>query len=285
MTKRQGAALDRKKLFADPIMVTTVVVLIAFLTLFIIYPLAILLVDSFISPDGGGFTLSVFKRIFDMWTFRTAIGNTLKVGFMVGIGSALIGLLFAYVEVYVKVRGKFMGGLFKVVSMLPVVSPPFVLSLSIIMLFGKSGIITRYLLHIYDNSVYGFWGIVIVQTMTFFPVCYLMLRGLLKNIDPSLEEAARDMGASRWKVFTSVTLPLMLPGLGNAFLVSFIESIADFANPMIIGGSYDTLATTIYLQITGAYDKIGAAAMAVVDRKSTRLNSSHTSKSRMPSSA
>ena len=119
-------------------------------------------------------------------------------------------------------------------------------------------------MHIYDNSVYGFWGIVIVQTMTFFPVCYLMLRGLLKNIDPSLEEAARDMGASRWKVFTSVTLPLMLPGLGNAFLVSFIESIADFANPMIIGGSYDTLATTIYLQITGAYDKIGAAAMAVV---------------------
>ncbi len=86
----------------------------------------------------------------------------------------------------------------------------------------------------------------------------------MKNIDPSLEEAARDMGASRFKVFTSVTLPLILPGLGNAFLVTFIESIADFANPMIIGGSYDTLATTIYLQITGAYDKQGAAAMAVV---------------------
>ena len=133
-----------------------------------------------------------------------------------------------------------------------------------IMLFGKAGIITRFLLGIYDNSVYGFWGIVIVQTLTFFPVCYMMLKGLLKNIDPSLEEAARDMGASRWKVFTSVTLPLMLPGLGNAFLVTFIESIADFANPMIIGGSYDTLATTIYLQITGSYDKPGAAAMAVV---------------------
>ena len=92
----------------------------------------------------------------------------------------------------------------------------------------------------------------------------MMLRGLLKNIDPSLEEAARDMGASRFKVFMTVTLPLLLPGLGNAFLVTFIESIADFANPMIIGGSYDTLATTIYLQITGAYDKAGAAAMAVV---------------------
>lgn len=262
MAKDQGAALDRKKLMGDPIMVSTIVVLIAFLTLFILYPLAILLVDSFVTDSGP--SLEVFQRIFQMGSFTTAITNTLAVGFLVSIVSALVGLLFAYVEVYVKLRTKFMSGLFQVVSMLPVVSPPFVLSLSIIMLFGKSGLITRYLLQMYDNSVYGFWGIFVVQTLTFFPVCYMMLKGLLKNIDPSLEEAARDMGASRWKVFTSVTLPLVLPGLGNAFLVTFIESIADFANPMIIGGSYDTLATTIYLQITGAYDKQGAAAMAVV---------------------
>ena len=261
MARTQGAALDRKKLMADPIMVTTIVVLIAFLTLFILYPLAILLVDSFVGD--GTFGFGIFRRIFAMPRFTTAITNTLKVGFLVGILSALIGLLFAYVEVYVRM-GRFVGGLFKVVSTLPVVSPPFVLSLSMIMLFGKAGIITRFLLGIYDNSVYGFWGIVVVQTLTFFPVCYMMLKGLLKNIDPSLEEAARDMGASRWRVFTSVTLPLMLPGLGHAFLVTFIESIADFANPMIIGGSYDTLATTIYLQITGSYDKPGAAAMAVV---------------------
>ena len=261
MARTQGAALDRKKLMADPIMVTTIVVLIAFLTLFILYPLAILLVDSFVGD--GSLSLDTFRRIFAMPRFTTAITNTLKVGFLVGILSALIGLLFAYVEVYVRM-GRFVGGLFKVVSTLPVVSPPFVLSLSMIMLFGKAGIITRFLLGIYDNSVYGFWGIVVVQTLTFFPVCYMMLKGLLKNIDPSLEEAARDMGASRWRVFTSVTLPLLLPGLGNAFLVTFIESIADFANPMIIGGSYDTLATTIYPQITGSYDKPGAAAMAVV---------------------
>ncbi|USF26806.1 hypothetical protein N510_001738 [Firmicutes bacterium ASF500] len=261
MAKSQSAALERKKLMADPILVSTIVVLIAFLTLFILYPLAILLVDSFYG--GEGFTLATFQKVMAMPTFRTAIGNTLKVGFLVGILSTLVGLLFAYVEVYVKMW-KAVGGLFKVVSMLPVVSPPFVLSLSMIMLFGKAGIITRQWLKIYDNSVYGFWGIVIVQTLTFFPVCYMMLKGLLKNIDPSLEEAARDMGASRWKVFATVTFPLLLPGLGNAFLVTFIESIADFANPMIIGGSYDTLATTIYLQITGAYDKQGAAAMAVV---------------------
>ena len=262
MSNKQGAALDRKKLLGDPILVSTIVVLITFLTLFILYPLAILLVDSFVS-ESGGLSLEVFRRIFHIPTFPTAITNTLKIGVVVSLFSTLIGLLFAYVEVYVRM-GKFSGGLFQVVSMLPVVSPPFVLSLSMIMLFGKAGLITRFLLGIYDNSVYGYWGIVIVQTLTFFPVCYMMLKGLLKNIDPSLEEAARDMGASRMKVFTSVTLPLLLPGLGNAFLVTFIESIADFANPMIIGGSYDTLATTIYLQITGAYDKAGASAMAVV---------------------
>ena len=263
MARGQSASLDRKKLFSDPVMMGTIVLLIVFLTVFILYPLAILLVDSVYS-DGKGLTFEFFKASFAKASFRTAITNTLLVGALVGFLSTAIGLLFAYVEVYVKVKTRFMAGLFKVVSMLPVVSPPFVLSLSMIMLFGKAGIITRHLLGIYDNNVYGFSGITIVQTMTFFPVCYMMFRGLLKNIDPSMEEAARDMGASRIGVFRSVTLPLLLPGIGNAFLVTFIESIADFANPMIIGGSYDTLATTIYLQITGAYDKNGACAMAVV---------------------
>ena len=145
---KQGAKLDRKKLMADPIMISTIIVLITFLTVFILYPLAILLVDSFISE--GNLTLEVFRRIFKIPTFTKAITNTLKVGFVVGIFSAFIGLLFAYVEVYVRI-GKVSGGLFKVVSMLPVVSPPFVLSLSMIMLFGKAGIITRFLLHFYDN--------------------------------------------------------------------------------------------------------------------------------------
>ncbi|MFC2338586.1 MAG: ABC transporter permease [Olsenella sp.] len=262
MAKSQGARLDRSKLLADPILVATIVVLIAFLTLFILYPLAILMVDSVVGEHGP--TLDVFARVLAMPTFDTAITNTLSLGLFVGVAAALIGLLFAYVEEYVQLKSRLMSGLFKLVSLLPVVSPPFVLSLSVIMLFGKAGIITRHMLGIYDNNVYGFWGIALVQTMTFFPVCYMMFKGLLKNIDPSLEEAARDMGASRWKVFTSVTLPLVLPGIGNAFLVTFIESIADFANPMLIGGSFDTLATSIYLQITGAYDKQGAAAMAVV---------------------
>ena len=260
--KRKSAEIDRKKLFSDPVMIGMIVVLLVFLILFIVYPLFVLLIDSVFSE--GRFSLDVFKRVLSMDRFRTAFVNTVELGLITGVLSSAIGLLFAYVDVYVKLKYKWIEKLFNIVSLLPVVSPPFVLSLSTIMLFGRSGIISRYVFHIYDSNVYGLKGIVVVQTLTFFPVCYLMLKGLLKNIDPSLEEATRDMGATRWKVFTSVTFPLLLPGLGNAFLVTFIESVADFANPMLIGGSYDTLATTIYLQVTGAYDSTGAAAMSVV---------------------
>lgn len=124
---KQGAALDRAKFFGDPVMVTTIVVLIALLVQFILYPLAILLVDSVITDKG--LSLEVFQRIFNMPSFNKAISNTLKVGFVVGILSALVGLLFAYVEEYVELKTKFLTGLFKVVSMLPVVSPPLLSSL------------------------------------------------------------------------------------------------------------------------------------------------------------
>lgn len=262
MNHKQSKALDMKKFLNDPILMITVIVLSIVLLLFILYPLAILLVDSVI--EDGSFTFAIFQRILALGRFKKALFNTLKIAIAVALLSTMIGLLFAYVDVYCKLRSRLLEKVFNLVSLLPVVSPPFVLSLSMILLFGRSGIITRGLLHIYDSNIYGFTGILITQTLTFFPVCYLMLKGLLKNIDPSLEEAARDMGASRSKVFSTVTLPLLAPGLGNAVLVTFIESAADFANPMLIGGDYDTLATTIYLQITGAYDKQGAAAMSVV---------------------
>ena len=229
MAGKQSAQLERKKFFADPIMVSMIVVLLVFLALFILYPLLMLLVDSFYAE--GTITLDVFKRVLNLERFRNAFKNTLTLGFIVGFASTAIGLLFAYVEVYVKLKTKILEKLFGLVSMLPVVSPPFVLSLSMIMLFGRSGIITRSLLGIYDSNIYGLLGISVVQTLTFFPVCYLMLKGLLKNIDPSLEEATRDMGATRWKVFTSVTFPLLLPGLGNAFLVTFIEFCSRLCKP------------------------------------------------------
>ncbi len=262
MSFSQKTVLDRKKLFADPFLITVIAGIFLFLMLFILYPLSILLIDS-VCPEGK-FTFSVFAEIFGMHGFRKAITNTLFLGLITGIGATVIGFLFAYVDAYVDVGSKGVQRLFNAISILPVVSPPFVLSLSAILLFGRTGIITRGLFNMNSTGLYGLPGIALVQTLTFFPVCYLMLKGLLKNIDPSLEEAARNMGASRAHVFKTVTLPLLLPGLGNAFLITFIESVADFANPMIIGGNYDTLATSIYLQLTGAYDKSGATAMAVV---------------------
>ncbi len=262
----QGKSLDRKKLLADPVMVAAIAGIFLFLFLFILYPLAILLSDSAVveTKNGTGFGLGNFIRIFKMTTFRKAISNTLFLGIISGFGATVIGFLFAYVDAYVDTGSKIVRKLFNIVSILPVVSPPFVLSLSAIFLFGRTGLVTRTILNLNESQLYGWRGIALVQILTFFPVCYMMLKGLLRNIDPSLEEAARNMGASRFKVFQTVTLPLLLPGLGNAFLVSFIESVADFANPMIIGGNYDTLATSIYLQLTGAYDKSGATAMAVV---------------------
>ncbi len=131
MSGRQSAELERKKFFSDPILISMIVVLLVFLALFILYPLLMLLVDSFL--EEGHVTLAVFKRVLSLERFQVAFKNTLILGMITGFASTAIGLLFAYVEVYVKLRTKILEKLFAVVSMLPVVSPPFVLSLSMIL--------------------------------------------------------------------------------------------------------------------------------------------------------
>ncbi|MEA4899478.1 ABC transporter permease [Bacillota bacterium Meth-B3] len=248
-------------------------------------------------PELGKFALSfdAYMSLFASQSFMHVVKNTLVLGALSGLLSTAIGFLFAYVHMYTRTR---LNPMFQVISVLPIVAPPFVLSLSAIMLFGKSGMITKGLLGIRGANIYGLHGVLLVQTLTFFPVCYLMLKGLLLNIDPSIEESARNMGASRWKVFTTVTLPLLLPGLGNAFLVTFIESVADFTNPMMIGGDYSTLASYIYAQVMSNYDMRSSAAMAGVmltitvilfimekywlERKSVATLSGKASRARVP---
>lgn len=250
---------DMKKIWRDPMLLTTIIFVIIILLIFILFPLFSVLKESFISKEG--LTLKSYASTFKNSQFRGTLKNTLVLGTVVGALSTIIGFIFAYADSYIKSHFK---GLFKVVSILPIISPPFVLALSAIMLFGQRGLITMRLLHIQDANIYGFKGLVIVQTMTFFPVAYLLLTGLLKHIDPALEEAARNMGASRWKTFATVTLPLMAPGIANSFLLTFIETVADFSNPMVIGGNYSTLATQIYLQAIGNYDMQGGATVAVI---------------------
>ena len=149
-------------------------------------------------------------------------------------------------------------------ALLPMVSPPFSVALSIIMLFGSRGLVTYSLLGWSNTNIYGLKGLIFVQTISYFPIAFLLLAGMLQSIDPSIEDAARDLGSSKWRTFTSVTIPLVRPGIANAFLLVFIKSVADFANPMAIGGNFSTLATQVYLQAIGSYDVQGGAAVAVV---------------------
>jgi iron(III) transport system permease protein len=143
------------------------------------------------------------------------------------------------------------------------ISPPFVISLAAILLFGRSGLVTYKLLGI-RNDIYGFWGLAMTQVLSFFPIGYLMLTNLLQNIDPSIEEAAQALGSNQLRVFRTVTFPLMLPGIANASLLIFIQSMADFGNAIVIGGNYTTMAVQIYQQGIGSYDMQGATALAVV---------------------
>lgn len=260
--KKKPYKIDQgsKSVWRDPVLCVTILLIIISLFLFVIYPMFSVLKQSFLSSDDK-FTLQGYIKNIKNAQVIATLKNTLVLGFLVGGLSTIIGFIFAYTDSYVKTSFK---KLFNVISILPIVSPPFVLCLSLIMLFGNKGMISYSLLHLKNSSIYGLKGLVLVQTMTFFPVAYLLLTGLLKQIDPSLEEASRNLGASRWKTFLTVTIPLMAPGLANAFLLTFIETVADFSNPMVIGGNYSTLATQIYMQATASYDMQGGAVVAVL---------------------
>lgn len=258
--KYRHLASEMKKISSDPILLFTILFLIMALFLFILYPLFVVLKNSFLADDGG-LTLQYYMKAFTTRSTLRSLANTLKLCLFVGTVSTVIAFVFAYTSTYCKSHFK---SIFKLVALLPIASPPFVLSLSAVTLFGQYGVITRGLFGIKNFNIYGFKGIAIAQILGFFPVAFLMLSGLLRKIDPSIEEASCNLGATQGQTFRRVTLPLMLPGLANAFLISFIEVAADFSNPNVIGGDYDTLATTIYIQVLGNYNLKNGAAVAMI---------------------
>ena len=150
----------------------------------------------------------------------------------------------------------------------PTVTPPFALALSMILLFGRNGLITKKFLGITFvlgmNDIYGLDGLVIVQTITFFSVSYLILKAMLERLNPSMEEAAASLGASRFHVFRTVTLPLLTPGIAGSFLLLFVESLADLGNPLFIAGNKTVLSAQIFLAVIGEYDYQKASALALV---------------------
>ena len=149
--------------------------------------------------------------------------------------------------------------------MLPIVTPPFVVGLAVILLFGRSGAVSTFLEWGFDIEptrwIYGLPGIWFAQTLAFTPIAFLVLIGVVEGISPSMEEASLTLRANDWRTFSAISLPLMRPGLANAFLLGFIESLADFGNPMVLGGDYDVLSIGIFFAIVGAQNDQGRAAV------------------------
>ena len=253
--------LDELRLITrDPILAATILLVAASLVLFILWPLYEVLWEGFFNEQGE-FTLKYYHDSLGKTENIRTLGNTVWLGVFVSAVSTFVGFLFAYADAFLKIRFK---AIFNTLAILPIISPPFALSMSFIMLFGQQGFVTRTLLGLKETNIYGFEGLAIVQVLTFFPVAYLVLAGLLRQIDPAMEEAARNMGASRGHIFRTIIFPLVRPGIANAFLLVFIQSVADFGNAMVIGGNYNTLAAQIYMQAMGNYDMKGGTALATI---------------------
>ena len=244
----------------DPAVTLTVVMLWALLALFVVYPLATLLARVLF--DHGAFTVSgIVAVLTDKHQIR-AFWNSLLLALLVGIGGTLIGFLFAFVAA----RGRLPRGLLTAIDaavLLPLVSPPFTTAIAMIFSFGPRGLITYDLLGLKGVTVYGLTSTLCSEILTYFPIAYLTLRPLLAAIDSNVEGMALSLGASRWRVFRTVTLPLTVPGIANAFLLLFAASLADFATPLILSGNnFPVLPTQAYLQITGLFDLRGGAALS-----------------------
>ena len=230
------------------------------LALILIYPLFSVLQEAVVSEQGG-FDVSPVTRVLSNPVSRQILVNTLFMGVLAGVLSTILGFAFALATARAS-RGPLRAGL-HFVALLPLIAPPFALALSTIFLFGRNGLVTKQLFGL-EISPYGLSGLLFVQTITFFPVAYLIFDALVRQLDPALEEAALNLGASRARILRTVTLPLLRPAFAGSFLIIFVESLADLANPLLIGGDFNVLASSVYLAIIGEFDTRKAVGFAVV---------------------
>jgi iron(III) transport system permease protein len=247
---------------ADPAVAGTAFALWALLALFVVYPLGMLLAR--VLTDHGVFTTAGLAAILTDRHQIRAFWNSLLLATLVGIGGTVFGFLFAFTAA----RARLPKGLITAIDisvLLPLVSPPFTTAIAMIFSFGPRGLITYDLLGLKGVTVYGLTSTLFSEILTYFPIAYLTLRPILAGIDSNIEGIALSLGASRFRVFRTVTLPLCVPGLANAFLLLFAASLADFATPLILAGNqFPVLPTQAYLQITGLYDLRGGAALSFV---------------------
>src|SRR5688572_8642406 len=254
-------------IFRDPVLFMSLLFSGIFIFIFVILPLLRTVSGGFISEEGN-LDLSYFARYFDDFYgpgLRRAFLDTMAMGLLTAIFGTLVGFIFAYSSVRCNPPAK---NLLHWLALLPTVSPPFALALSVILLFGRSGLITKKVLGITFapgmNDIYGLDGLVLVQTITFFSVAYLILRAMLERLNPSMEEAAASLGASRLHIFRTVTLPLLIPGIAGSFLLLFVESLADLGNPLFISGNRTVLSAQIFLAVIGEFDYQKASALSLI---------------------
>ena len=231
--------------------------LLSLLIIFVVWPVVRVLALSLAGPEGP--TLAHYRDFFSTWRLFRILINSLAVSIVSTAATVLIALVLAYSVTRTTIPGKRFVSL---MSLLPLISPPFLVSLAFILLFGRSGVVTRALG--LDWSIYGAHGIVVAQVFTFLPQAYILLANVLANIDTTLEEAAENLGAGVGTTLRRVTLSLARPGLASAALIVFILCMTDFGNPILVGGRYNVLATEIYAQVIGMNDFAAAATMSVV---------------------
>lgn len=249
---------------------------IASILIFVFLPVFYVLAGAAQAPEGQSALLTFIQRLSspDIWSLGCLGGGTrcgvawtsLFLAVLTGTTTTLLGLAFALVAVRTGFRFK---RSLRLLTVLPIITPPFVIGLALILLFGRNGTVTLALNDWFDLGlsrwIYGLPGILLAQTLAFTPISFLVMIGVVQGISPSMEEASQTLRASRWHTFRRVTWPLLRPGLANAFLIGFIESLADFGNPLVLGGNYEVLSTRIFYAVVGAQVDPGrAAALAVV---------------------
>ncbi|SEA94672.1 iron(III) transport system permease protein [Variovorax sp. YR216] len=246
------------------------------MAVFIAYPVSKALAGAFLDEDGRWSSAAFLARIATerVWGLGCLSGgvrcgvawNTLVLALLTAAGTTFLGTLMALMAERGSRRWQ---APLRVLALLPIITPPFVVGLGLILLFGRAGVVNQVLESAFGIEptrwFYGMSGVLVAQLFAFTPIAFMIMRGVVQGVAPSLEEAALMLRADRRRAFFTITLPLIKPGLANAFLVGFIESIADFGNPIVVGGQFSVLSTDIFFAIVGAqYDQGRAASLAWV---------------------
>ena len=192
---------------------------------------------------------------------RGALRNSLLLAAAVGVVTTGLGLAFALLDARSRLPTR---RLLAPLSVVPIITPAFVLGLAFIYLFGRRGSITHGLLGLDTGAFFGPLGVGVAQVMAFTPIAFLVLSGAVRSLDVALEEAAQTLRATPSTLLRTVTWPLLRPGLANATLLVMMESLADFGNPLLLGGGVPFLSTEVFLAIEGRFDPHEAAVYGVV---------------------